>query len=283
MAKPTLSAVIGRLVGQARNGPPDRLLLERFIAHKDEAAFAALVERHGAMVLAVARNVLQHRHDAEDVFQATFLVLARQAGSVRKRGSAGSWLHGVAYRLAQKARTAAAARHRRESRAPARASDESPDDLTWRELSAILHEELERLPDKYRTPLVLCYLEGMTQDTAAAHLGLAKGTLRGRMERGRLLLRGRLSRRGLAPAVVLLADTIRPAEAALPRSLVWTTARTAAAFPGGQCLGPGPTDGGRIAPSDVEGPVAIRCGPVAAGDRPRGRRWRCARRPWGAG
>ncbi len=119
MAKTALNAVIGGLLSaQARGGPPDQHLLERFLTHKDEAAFAALVERHGAMVLAVARNVLHQRQDAEDVFQATFLVLARRAGSVRKRGSAGSWLHGVAYRLALKARTAAAARQRRKSRAP---------------------------------------------------------------------------------------------------------------------------------------------------------------------
>jgi RNA polymerase sigma factor (sigma-70 family) len=238
MAKAALNTVIRRLLSaRSRGSPPDRHLLERFIAHQDEAAFAALVERHGAMVLAVARNVLRHREDAEDVFQATFLVLARKAGSVRKLGSAGSWLHGVAYRLALKARTAAAARHRLERRAPARTPEESPDDLTWRELREILHEELERLPDKYRSPLVLCYLEGLTQDQAAEHLGLAKGTLRGRLERARLLLRGRLSRRGLAPAVLLLADTSRPTVAALPSSLVSTMARSGVAFAAGQEAG----------------------------------------------
>jgi RNA polymerase sigma factor (sigma-70 family) len=238
MAKATLTAVIGRLASaQARSRAPDRHLLERFIAHRDEAAFAALVRRHGAMVLAVARNVLHHHQDAEDVFQATFLLLARKAGSVRKRGSAGSWLHGVAYRLALKARSAAAARHRLESRAPARAPEGAADDLTWRELSRTLHEELEQLPAKYRAPLVLCYLEGLTQDQAAEHLGLPKGTLRGRLERGRLLLRGRLSCRGLAPAVVLLADTTRPAGAALSGSVVSTTARTAAAFAAGRTAG----------------------------------------------
>ncbi len=104
-------------------------------------------------------------------------------------------------------------------------------------MNAILHEELERLPDKYRAPLVLCYFEGLTQDQAAEHLGLAKGTLRGRLERGRLLLRGRLRRRGLAPAVVLLADTTRPAGSALPEPLVATTARTAAAFAAGRAAG----------------------------------------------
>jgi RNA polymerase sigma factor (sigma-70 family) len=238
MANVALNSVIRRLLAaRARNGLPDQQLLERFIADKDEAAFTALVERHGAMVLAVARNVLHHSQDAEDVFQATFLVLARQAGSVRKQGSAGSWLHGVAYRLALKARTAAAGRHRLASRAPLKPPEESPDDLTWRELSAILHEELDALPDKYRAPLVLCYLEGMTQDQAAEQLGLAKGTLRGRLERARLLLRNKLTRRGLAPAIVLLADTYRPAGTLLSGSLVSTTARTAAAFAAGRTAG----------------------------------------------
>jgi RNA polymerase sigma factor (sigma-70 family) len=228
-----LRSLIRRLLAaQAREGP-DRPLLERFLAHKDEAAFAALVERHGAMVLGVARNVLGHRQDAEDVFQATFLVLARKAGSVREQGSLGSWLHGVAYRLALKARSAAAARRRHESGAPGRPPGISPDDLTWRELSAVLHEELERLPDRYRAPLVLCYLEGMTQDEAAEHLGLARGTLKGRLERARLILRGRLGRRGLAPAVVLLADAVRPAGAAPAPSLVSTTSRAAAALVAG--------------------------------------------------
>jgi RNA polymerase sigma factor (sigma-70 family) len=233
MMKPGLRSVIRRLVSARARSGPDRHLLERFLAHKDETAFAALVERHGAMVLGVAWNVLRQLQDAEDVFQATFLVLARQAGSVRKQGSVGSWLHGVAYRLALKARKAAATRRRYESCSPGRAPGESPDDLTWHELSAILHEELERLPDKYRGPLVLCYLEGMTQDQASEHLGLARGTLKGRLERARLLLRSRLRQRGLAPAVILLADAYRPAGAALPAPLVSTTARAAAAFAAG--------------------------------------------------
>jgi RNA polymerase sigma factor (sigma-70 family) len=237
MAKAAFISVIHRLVSaQAPSGLADQGLLERFIAHQDEAAFAVLVERHGAMVLAVARNVLHHLQDAEDVFQATFLLLARQAGSVRKQGSLGSWLHGVAYRLALKARKAAAARHRLESRAPERVLGASPDDLSWRELNEILHEELESLPDKYRAPLVLCYLEGLTQDQAAEHLGLAKGTLKGRLERARLILRGRLIRRGLAPAVVLLVETCRPASAALAAPLLSTTAGTAAAFAAGKAV-----------------------------------------------
>jgi RNA polymerase sigma factor (sigma-70 family) len=249
MAKGGLRSVIRRVVSaEAPSGLADRLLLERFIGDRDESAFAALLERYGVMVLGVAWNVLGHLQDAEDVFQATFLVLARQANSVRKRGSLGSWLHGVAHRLALKARAAAAVRRRYETRAampmpvpgPVPAPVESADDLTWRELSAVLHEELERLPEKYRAPLVLCYLGGMTQDQAAERLGLAKGTLKGRLERARLLLRGRLGRRGLAPAVVLLADTYRPVGAALPAALVSTTVRSAVAFAAGQpvCISP---------------------------------------------
>jgi RNA polymerase sigma factor (sigma-70 family) len=233
MTKPGLRSLIRRLLAAQAGSAPDRALLERFLTARDEAAFAALVERHGAMVLGVARNVLHNHQDAEDVFQATFLVLARKAGSVRKQGSLGSWLHGVAYRLALNARTAAAVRRRHESGSPGRAPATSADDLTWRELSAVLHEELERLPDRYRAPLVLCYLEGMTQDEAAEHLGLAKGTLKGRLERARLLLRGRLGRRGLAPAVVLLADACWPAGAAPAAPRLSTTTRAAVAVAAG--------------------------------------------------
>jgi RNA polymerase sigma factor (sigma-70 family) len=236
MAKAALHAVLRRLVSaEARSGPPDRQLVERFVAHQDEAAFAALVERHGAMVLAVARNVLHHRQDAEDVLQATFLVLARRAGSVRQRGAAGSWLHGVAYRLALKARAAAAARHRREGRAPARAPEEAADELTWREVRQAVHEELGRLPERHRAALVLCYLEGKTQDEAAAQLGLPKGTLKGRLERGRALLRARLVRRGLGPGAGLVPAAWPAAtKAAAPSpTLVVATAKAGAAVAAG--------------------------------------------------
>jgi RNA polymerase sigma factor (sigma-70 family) len=232
--------VIRRLVEDRAHSSLDPQLLERFLSDKDETAFAALVQRHGAMVLGVAWDVLRHRQDAEDAFQATFLVLARQASSVRRHGSVGSWLHGVAYRLALKARTAAAIRRRYEIGSPAHAPGESADDLTWRELSAILHEELQRLPEKYRAPLVLCYLQGLTQDEASRHLGLAKGTFKGRLERARLLLRGRLVRRGLAPAVVLLADVYRPAGAAPSAPLATATARAAVASAAGEPAGVSP-------------------------------------------
>src|SRR5215470_14070830 len=175
----------------------DRQLLEQFLARQDESAFTALVQRHGPAILSLCRSLLRHLQDAEDVFQATFLVLARKAGSIRKREPLGSWLYGVAHRLASKARARAARRGGRELEAAAEAEAPAADDMTWRELRLVLHEELSRLPEKYRSPLLLCYWEGKTQEEAAAQLGWRKGTLKERVHRARDLLRGRLTRRGL--------------------------------------------------------------------------------------
>jgi RNA polymerase sigma factor (sigma-70 family) len=207
--------------------PPDRHLLERFLASGDEAAFAALVRRHGAMVLGVGRRLLHDAHAAEDVFQATFLILARQAASIRKRQAVGSWLYGVAYRVAARAREAAAARRRRERRAPALLPADPAAEVTWRELGAVLDEELRRLPDRYRAPLVLCFLEGKTQDEAARESGCCKSTLRRRLEHGRDLLRRRLLRRGVALSVGLLAAMLSqgPATAAVSAALVEAAVR----------------------------------------------------------
>jgi len=209
MAKAAPSPVLQFLHWVARVGPacdlPDHDLLRRFHAQRDEAAFHALLRRHGPMVLDVCRAASGNDADAEDAFQATFLALARQAGAIRKAASLASWLHGVAYRTALKARARAGLRRRCEARLPPREASEF-DDLTWREVRQVLHEELNGLADRYRAPLVLCYLEGKTQEQAANELGVAKSTLRERLERGRELLRARLARRGLgAPA--LLATT----------------------------------------------------------------------------
>src|SRR6516162_9623270 len=197
----------------------DQHLLRQFSDHRDEAAFGMLLRRHGPMVLDVCRGVFGNDADAEDAFQATFLVLVSKASSIRKTASVGSWLHGVAYRTAVKARAQSATRRKREARAPTRTNWE-PDDLTWREMQEILHEELNGLAERYRVPLVACYLQGKTQDQVAAQLGLAKSTLKERLERGRSLLRARLVRRGLGPAVLLAsAWPSATASACLPATL----------------------------------------------------------------
>jgi RNA polymerase sigma factor (sigma-70 family) len=169
-----------RAAARAMRGLTDAELLGRFVAARDEAAFAALMGRHGGMVLGVCRRVLRHEHDAEDACQATFLALARQAGSIRKRASLPSWLHGVAHRLSLRLRADA---NRRTCHGPDAARPAQADAATaaaWQEAMQALDEELGRLPAHYRAPLVLCYLEGKTQDEAARQLGWTPGAFRGR-------------------------------------------------------------------------------------------------------
>jgi RNA polymerase sigma factor (sigma-70 family) len=216
-------------------GVPDAQLLDRFVAGRDEpgeAAFRALVERHGPMVLRVCQNVLGDRHDAEDAFQVTFLVLARKAGSIRKQHSLGSWLHGTAHRVALRAQTAARRRLARESKVAkgtemAAPSAEPGEDQ--RDLAAALHHEITRLPEKYQAPIVLCYLQGMTHDQAASELGWPVGTVRGRLARARELLGTRLTRRGLSLSAGLVAagSLSETASAALPSTLVDVTVQAA--------------------------------------------------------
>jgi RNA polymerase sigma factor (sigma-70 family) len=192
----------------------DRELLERFVTRRDEAAFGALLARHGPMVLDVCRRVLPDRSAADDAFQATFLVLARKAGSIGKRELLGNWLYGVAYRTASKAKVTAAKRKARERAAP---RPEPPDplaEMTVRELFSVLDEELNGLPSRYRAALVLCYLEGKTRDEAAAQLGCSPATLDRRLRRGKDLLRARLARRGVASSAALLPLLLAPGTAA---------------------------------------------------------------------
>jgi cytochrome c peroxidase len=217
----------------------DQHLLRRFNHDADPAAFETLLRRHGPMVLNVCRGVLTGEADAEDAFQATFLIFARKAASIRKTASVGSWLHGVAYRTALKARAQSLARQKHEAAAPPRAYS-APDDLTWREIQAILHEELTGLAERYRVPLVACYLQGQTQDEAAAQLGLAKSTLKARLERGRSLLRARLVRRGLGPAAALVATAwpSATASASVPGVLAASTIKAASLCAAGQAATP---------------------------------------------
>jgi RNA polymerase sigma-70 factor (ECF subfamily) len=170
----------------------DGELLERFRLRRDEASFAALVRRHGPMVLGVCSRILGNAHDAEDAFQVTFLVLAKKAGSLARPDLLANWLYGVAYRTARKARGRALRQgeHERQAEVMARAQPDPQEPA--RELREVLDEELNRLPEKYRAPLVLCYLEGKTNEEAARQLGWPVGSMSARLARGRGLLRARL-------------------------------------------------------------------------------------------
>jgi RNA polymerase sigma factor (sigma-70 family) len=192
----------------------DDLLLERFVTQHDETAFGALVRRHGALVLGVCRRLLQHEQDAEDAFQATFLVLARRAASIRKRASLRSWLYGVAHRIARRAGSARRQRHT--CKAPlddVPAGAETPE---WarRELRAVLDDEISRLPERYRSPVLLCYLEGLTNEQAAAELRIPAGTVMSRLAKARELLRHRLTRRGVAVSSAVLVGALGECQAA---------------------------------------------------------------------
>src|SRR5262249_31232453 len=182
----------------------DRQLLDDFAARQDQTAFTALVSRHGPMVLRVCRRVLGHEQDAEDAFQATFLVLARNTGSIRKRDTVANWLHGVAYRTAMKAKRSAARRRHHEARLrPAVPQDAAGP--TWDEVQAVLDEEVQRLPSRFRAAFVLCVLEGKSGPEAAAELGCREGTVKSRVNRARGLLRRRLAGRGIQLAALLAA------------------------------------------------------------------------------
>jgi RNA polymerase sigma factor (sigma-70 family) len=223
---------------RAEEGPSDGQLLERFINGREEAAFEALVRRHAPLVFGVCRRVLGNVHDAEDAFQATFLVLFRKASSLGRRGRLGNWLYGVAYRTALAARAAGARRRKREALmaapVPADATSEAR-----QELLNLLDKEMSRLPDRYRTPLVLCELEGKTRKEAARLLGWPEGTVAGRLARARTLLARRLSRHGIGLAVgglaTLLAESI--ASPVVPAALTTTAVRAVTLTAAGKATG----------------------------------------------
>jgi RNA polymerase sigma factor (sigma-70 family) len=221
----------------------DGQLLERFATHDPESAelaFAALVERHGPMVLRVCRSALCDRHDADDAFQATFLILVQKSRSLWIKDSLGPWLHRVAHRVATRARHSKARRREHERHfavmrpaiAVARVSED--------EIAAILHQEIDRLPDRHRIPVVICDLQGLTHEKAARHLGWPVGTVKSRLGRAREILRNRLTRRGLGPPCTPLllgkglSGTLRTVEVVLPSSLAESTVGAAAALAAGK-------------------------------------------------
>ncbi|WP_422929164.1 sigma-70 family RNA polymerase sigma factor [Singulisphaera sp. PoT] len=213
----------------------DAQLLDWFVSRRDgaaEAAFEELMNRHGPMVSRVCRSVLQDGHDAEDALQATFLVLAHRAGAIRRGESVASWLFGVAHRVSSRARKRAARQRALDQKAAGstpEASSPAAADTDWE----ALHQEVDRLPERLRAPVVLCYLEGLTYAAAAGRLNLSEGSFRGRMAQARERLRRRLTERGMAvPAGLLLAGTLAqsPANAAVPAALVRSTTRIALGF-----------------------------------------------------
>jgi RNA polymerase sigma factor (sigma-70 family) len=213
--------------------------LQRFAARGDVRAFAAIVDRHGPMVLGVCGRVLDDANDVEDAFQATFLVLVRKARALARPHLLANWLHGVARRTALAAKTLAARRHRREGEfedkrqlGPAGGDPEVA--AIWADLRPVLDEEIGRLPEKYRAPFVLCYLEGRTNEEAARLIGCPKGTVLSRLSSARARLRTRLTRRGLAPSAALFAAGLSTsaARAAVSSGLAHATVELGLAFSG---------------------------------------------------
>ncbi|MCI0462048.1 MAG: RNA polymerase sigma factor [Gemmataceae bacterium] len=212
-------------------GLSDAELLRRFVDRRDEAAFEVLLWRHGPLVLGVCRRLLPQDSDVEDAFQATFLVLVRKAGAISKRASVAAWLYRVAYRIALAARAASAKRDRLERRAEVPPTSPAEPSPGLGELRAVLDEEVNRLPAKYRLPVILCYLQGKTHGQAAAELGCPKGTVAVRLMRAREQLRAQLTRRGLElPGGVLAPALVEPAGAAVPAGLHATAVDAALRF-----------------------------------------------------
>jgi RNA polymerase sigma factor (sigma-70 family) len=216
----------------------DGQLLGCFIERRDEAAFAVLVKRHGPMVWNVCRRLL-NQHDAEDAFQATFLVLCRKAASIRHRETVPSWLHGVAHQTALQARRAIARRTAREKQVLDMAEPVVVEQEPWHDLQPLLDQELRRLPDRYRVVIVACDLEGKTRKEAARLLGCPEGTVAGRLARARMMLAKRLARHGVVVSAGTLAAVLsqKAASACVPASVMSFTIKAAGLFAAGQAAG----------------------------------------------
>jgi RNA polymerase sigma factor (sigma-70 family) len=216
-----------------REGGTDREFLERFVKTRDESAFAAIVERHGPMVLDVCRRVVHDLQEAEDACQATFLVLARKAGSLRRPELLANWLHGVAYRSARKIQRQTSRHRAHAMKGTAMQTTDATAEVIWQDLRPVIDEELDRLPAKCRAAVVLCYLEGLKAEEAARQLGCPRGTILSRLARARERLRAGLSKRGLVLTAGFLGVLLaRKASASnsLPSVFVQSTATAACRF-----------------------------------------------------
>jgi len=240
MATAQLDTVVRHLrravLRQDAAGRTDGQLLASFIEQNDEAAFDTLIRRHGPMVFGVCCRIVRNHHDAEDAFQATFLVLARKASSVSPRERVANWLHGVALRTAMRARTMTAKRRGREKQVTEMPDPEAVQQDQWCDLQPLLDQELNGLPEHYRLPILLCDLEGKTIKDAAQQLGWPQGSLAGRLARGRKLLAKRLANRGVVLSAGSLAAVVSQnvASAGVPTSLMSSTVKAAAMIAAGQ-------------------------------------------------
>ena len=218
----------------------DRELIRAYLSNNDQVAFAALVKRYGPLVFGVCKRLLPHREDVEDCFQAVFIVLARHATALSKRTSLAGWLHRVSHRIALNCRRADIRRGRYESEATTMAPPNPERQAVWNEVQAILDEEIQRLPDKYREPFLLCHMQNMSCARAARQLGIKEGTIWSRLSEARLRLQNRLTRRGIAPTFAAAAVALEAiqANASLPAGLAAAAAKAglawkAGAFPAG--------------------------------------------------
>jgi RNA polymerase sigma factor (sigma-70 family) len=245
MAASPMSEVIAHLRRAVRlhdgAGLTDGRLLQAYLSRRDEAALAALVRRHGPMVWGVCRRVLHNHHDAEDAFQATFLVLVCKAASIASPALLANWLYGVAHQTALKARATAAKRGARERQVTRMPEPATAEEGLWKDLQPLLDQELSRLPDKYRVAIVLCDLEGKTRKEAARQLGVPEGTLAARLARGRVMLAKRLTRHGLAVSGGALGAALAEnvASAGVPASVVSSTIKATTLFAAGQAAATG--------------------------------------------
>jgi RNA polymerase sigma factor (sigma-70 family) len=251
----------GLVVTQGTRDQGDAQLLERFATHHDEAAFATLVQRYGRLVWSVCRHVLRHEQDAEDAFQATFLVLARKPNTVRKGDALAAFLHGTAYRVALRARRDAAIRRVHERRGETMPAEKSLPESVLREALALLDEEVERLPTRQRAAFVLCSLEGKTLAEAARQLGWKEGTVSGTLSRARQHLRRRLSHRGVTLTALLAATVLGRSAAAMPTGLARATVAAVAQHAAGERVR---SMAGALADAVLRGVVVARARTITA-------------------